>query len=129
MSNVLLDTHAFYWWVSAPELIDKRAKGAITRAQRVLVSDASLWELVIKEATRYPIIGSDDVAGWFRDALRRTGFEPLAITREHIGAAQRLPVHHRDPFDRLLVAQAQLERCALVSRDQVLTAYDVPVIW
>lgn len=93
------------------------------------MSLVSLWEIVIKESTGHPMVGTDDASRWFADALAATDFSVVPIEARHLGAVQRLPLHHRDPFDRLLVAQAVAERRTIVSRDEQLALYDTSVIW
>jgi PIN domain nuclease of toxin-antitoxin system len=89
----------------------------------VVVSAVSVWEAEIKVELGKLRVGFD-----LEQAPVTHGFEPLAITFAHAVAAARLPVHHRDPFDRMLVAQAQLEDLTLVTRDPVFGGYDVPLL-
>lgn len=88
----------------------------------------AFWEIIIKESTRRPMIGNDDVQGWFLRAMRRSGFHLLAIRTSHVGAIQGLPLHHGDPFDRLLVAQATVEDVPVVTADTKIDLYDIEVI-
>lgn len=129
MTRLLLDTHALVWLARdlgrvPPGLIDQ-----INGADDVFVSAISLWEIVIKDVGRQPMVGAPDAQRWFAEAMASTGFSLLAIELSHIAAIQHLPMHHRDPFDRLLVAQASVEGLTLVSRDRQLGLYDVSVIW
>lgn len=93
------------------------------------VSLITLWEIIVKGSTRRPIIRDDDAQGWFLEALKGTGHRLLAIRTRHVGAIQGLPLHHGDPFDRLLVAQATTEEVPIVTADAVISRYDVEVIW
>ena len=93
------------------------------QADGVLVSAATIWELEIKRSLRR-LNAPEDLAG----ALVRAGYAPLPITFDHALAAARLPLHHRDPFDRMLVAQALLEGLTLATADASLGAYDVPLV-
>ena len=129
MSDVLLDTHALFWWVESPHRLSDRADREIASAPEVYVSHVAMWELVIKQATRHPLLATNDVHGWFREAVRRSGFRVLPIELDHIGAVGRLPPHHGDPFDRLLVAQAMVEQLRIVSGDRRLAAYELDVVW
>lgn len=90
----------------------------------VLVSTASLWEIAIKAA-----LGKLDVPDDFPAQVEQLGFHPLSVTADHAWLVRRLPHHHRDPFDRLLIAQAQIERLPIVTADTAFDAYDVAVVW
>ena len=127
--RLLLDTHTFVWWAKGSEQLPVATIEAIRVAKDVAVSLVSLWEIVLKESTKNPMIGTDDAYRWFADAVAQTDFTTLGIEARHIGAVQHLPLHHRDPFDRLLVAQAQDERRNIVSRDGQLPAHDLVVSW
>src|SRR5688500_1887402 len=107
--DVLLDTHTFLWWDSGklPRAVVRRVQGA----GEVYVSAASAWEVAIKAA-----LGKIDVRGTFAQAVADYGFTPLPISLEHGDSVRLLPAHHRDPFDRMLVAQARIEGLALVTR-------------
>ena len=94
----------------------------------VRVSLASLWELAIKTGLRRLTLPAD-LLGFFRRQLMLTGFEMLPIELEHVVAVRDLPLYHRDPFDRLLIAQSRLEGLSLVSRDRHLEAYGVQLVW
>jgi PIN domain nuclease of toxin-antitoxin system len=96
----------------------------VQRADEVFVSAASAWEVAIKSS-----IGKLVAKAPLAEAIADYGFEPLAITMAHADAVRSLPNHHRDPFDRLLVAQAQLEGLAIVSRDPMFLAYQVHIVW
>lgn len=126
---LLLDTHALLWW-----LLDSPELSAIARAaiaspdQRVLVSAASAWEL----ATKFRIgtlPEAEDIVTNLPQYLRKQRFEVLPISVEHALAAGQLPGLHRDPFDRMLIAQAQIERAAVVTVDGVFGEYGVVVCW
>jgi PIN domain nuclease of toxin-antitoxin system len=119
--RLLLDTYVVVWWfLDLTDRIGPRGVRAIEDADEVLVSVASVWEMEIKRA-----IGKLDVPEDVMGALRGSGFSPLRIELEHAVNAGRLPMHHRDPFDCMLVAQANLERVPLVTADAKLLEYDV----
>lgn len=122
--RLLLDTQAVVWWLEDDERLSSRAGEAISQAgQEAVVSAASIWELSIKRAAgRY---SGDDLLGPAQSA----GFTILAVEGEHAKLAGELPAHHRDPFDRMLVAQALIEDRVLVSSDALLPRYRVPVLW
>ena len=122
--KLLLDTHTFLWWLSSPNLLSQSAKLAIADpANEVCVSVITLWEIAIKRAIgklQAPVDLQSDVA--------RVGFQLLSLTVNHVVATERLPMYHRDPFDRMLIAQAQLEGATLVTRDPLISQYGVPLI-
>lgn len=122
--KLLLDTHTFLWWLSSPDKLAQSAALALADpANEVHVSVITLWEIAIKRVIgklQAPIDLQADVAG--------AGFQLLAMTVDHIVATEHLPLHHRDPFDRMLIAQAQLEGCTLVTRDPNFPLYNLPLI-
>ena len=120
--RLLLDTHAFVWWDN--DALPRAVRDRIQSADAVYVSAVSAWEVAIKTA-----LGKITARAAFADAIDDYGFDPLPITVAHADAVRALPPHHRDPFDRLLVVQAQIEDLTLVSRDPVMRLYRVPVVW
>jgi PIN domain nuclease of toxin-antitoxin system len=123
--KLILDTHAALWWLSGDEQFGVAAEEQITDAtNQVLLSAAVVWEVAIKRSLG-KFEAPDDLAATFAAG----GAQPLPIGLEHAAAVEQLPWHHHDPFDRLLVAQATVERAALISADDALRAYDVRVIW
>ena len=119
--NLLLDTHAFIWWIDAGRPLASEAQEAIADPGAIVaVSAASAWEIAIKRAT-----GKLDAPAGLADEITVHGFVPLPITVQHTEAAGDLPLHHRDPFDRLIIAQARAEGLRVVTRDPAFTAYDV----
>lgn len=121
--NLLLDTHALLWWL-ADEQLDAGARAAIEDPENVVwVSAASVWEIAIKRSLGKLRTGADLLG-----AVEWSGFERLPIAMDHAEAAGALPPHHRDPFDRMLVAQAQLLDLAIVTRDAAFDAYDVELL-
>jgi PIN domain nuclease of toxin-antitoxin system len=119
----LLDTHAVLWAIADPDRLSADARARMEApSSTVLVSAASAWEIGIKRA-----LGKLDFEGALHTHLPRLRFQPLPISLAHATLAGDLPMVHRDPFDRLLVAQAMLEGATLISRDAALAAYDVEV--
>jgi PIN domain nuclease of toxin-antitoxin system len=124
---VLLDTHAFLWWVTDDRRLTKRAKRAIG-ATTCLLSVASCWEMAIKASLgKLTVPGAVD--RFVQEQLEVNGFNLLPITLEHTGRVAALPFHHRDPFDRLLAAQALTEDLPVVSADPVFRRYGVTRLW
>ena len=122
----LLDTQLLIWMAFAPEQLPSTLIPDLEdRQQRFLVSVVSLWEVAIKRSLNRPDFQFDAAA--LRQQLQREGFEELPIRAEHCLAVQHLPWHHRDPFDRLLIAQAQQEQIQLLSCDQSLNQYGASV--
>ncbi len=120
--RLLLDTHALLWWL-ADEPLHAVAKEQIADAPVVAVSAVSVWEVGIKVA-----IGKLEVEVPFTPFIRQARFTLLSVTAEHADAAAALPPHHRDPFDRMLIAQAAAEDFTIVTRDQRLRDYDVRIL-
>ena len=121
--RLLLDTHAFLWLITGDARLPATTRSLIDAAESVLLSVASVWEAEIKRAA-----GHLDVPP-VADAAERVDVSLLAITGAHATAAAQLPLHHRDPFDRMLVAQARVESLVLVSKDTALRRYGVAVAW
>jgi PIN domain nuclease of toxin-antitoxin system len=123
--KLILDTHAALWWLSDDPRLGAEATRQIgDDTNLVLLSAAVMWEVAIKRS-----LGRLDVPDGFAPTLLGAGVQPLAVTVDHAAAVEGLPWHHRDPFDRLLVAQTIVEGATLVSRDEPLRHYGVPVIW
>ncbi|MCP4361772.1 MAG: type II toxin-antitoxin system VapC family toxin [Chloroflexi bacterium] len=123
--NLLLDTHAFLWAIDDNPKLSQRARAAIVDGNNVVfVSAATAWEISIKKG-----IGKLKVPqGDYLEELRLHRFTPLNITTEHALAIDGLPHHHKDPFDRMLVAQAKVENLTLVTHDPKLKAYTVKIL-
>jgi PIN domain nuclease of toxin-antitoxin system len=121
--RLLLDTHVLIWWSVGESLAPAAAEAIRSPENEVRVSVASIWEAEIKAATGKLRLTADLEA-----EPAEHGFKSLEITARHAVAAARLPRHHNDPFDRMLVAQAQLEGLTLVTRDPVFDSYAVAVL-
>ncbi|MFN2496190.1 MAG: type II toxin-antitoxin system VapC family toxin [Pseudonocardiaceae bacterium] len=122
--RLLLDSHVVLWSLHRPERLSTEAATAITDpVNSVDVSVASLWELSIKQS-----IGKLTVDGDLREHLVRQRFSELPVLGVHALAVRDLPWHHRDPFDRLLIAQARCEGLTLVTADSAMSAYEVPIM-
>jgi PIN domain nuclease of toxin-antitoxin system len=118
VTRILLDTQLVLWAVGGNRRLPREARRLIDRSE-VFVSAASIWEMAIKSA-----LGKLDAdATAVNEALTPSGFEALDVSGEHAAYVARLPPHHRDPFDRLLVAQSVLEALTLVTSDAQLSAY------
>lgn len=126
---ILLDTHAFLWWVDDSDRLPKRARAAIGRPdQSCYVSLASCWEIAIKVSLGKLTITAS-LERFLTEQMALNGIEPLPITIGHVVRVASLPFHHRDPFDRLLAAQAIDEDLTIVSADPMFKKYGVRRIW
>jgi PIN domain nuclease of toxin-antitoxin system len=126
--TLLLDSQALLWWRAGSRKLGPRARAAISQdAFGVLVSAASAWELAIKSATGKLTL-REPVERWLPAALDGSGFDTLPVTLAHALAVTSLPLHHADPFDRLLIAQAQLENLTIVTADSAFEEYDVKLL-
>jgi len=127
--NVLLDTHTFLWFVWDDAQLSQTAKDAITDPNnRKLVSVASIWEIAIKISLQKLDLGMPYLP-FMRSQMAINLFEILPLTLEHGAEISRLPFHHRDPFDRLMIAQSMSERIPIVSADSAFDAYSIKRIW
>jgi PIN domain nuclease of toxin-antitoxin system len=119
--NLLLDTYALLWWLDDNPTLSAEARAAIADGRNTaFVSAASIWEIRIKQG-----LGKLKLPNNFRKVLDGQPFENLPITTEHAHRVATLPAHHRDPFDRMLVAQAMTERLTIVTRDPEIPRYRV----
>ena len=122
--NLLLDTHVLLWWLGDDPALSKKAGGAIADGSNlVFVSAATVWEIRIKVS-----IGKLSIPDDFGEVLLRQALEEMPVTWKHAEALAGLPWHHRDPFDRMLVAQAKVEGLTLATRDAHLRKYRIPII-
>lgn len=118
--RVLLDTHILLWWLADDRKLARNARDIIANpGNDILVSSASAWEITIKAGLRRIEIELDDI----EDAIAKNGFVTLPIGIRHALTAGRLPAIHRDPFDRMLVAQASVEELRLLTHDRVFERY------
>ncbi len=129
MKPTLIDTECWLWWHLAPERLGASALALLEeRRSPLLLSAASSWEIAIKVALgKLELPAAPD--GFVPEQLAEDGIDPLAIEHAHALHVARLPPHHNDPFDRLLIAQAQLERCAFLTADAQLVDYEVDFVW
>lgn len=127
--RVLLDTHALLWAVTGDPKLPKQAQSILASFENeVFVSAASAWEIATKHRLgRLP--GAESLAADIAGHIERLGFHALPITLEHAERAGRLPGPHRDPFDRMLIAQSQAENLPLISIERVFDAYGIERIW
>jgi PIN domain nuclease of toxin-antitoxin system len=125
----LLDTHALLWSFNGSTSLSPRARGLIEdSSNEILVSAASAWEIVTKiRLGKLPT--GEELIGDLNRYLAQLQYEALPISLEHAVRAGRLPGEHRDPFDRMLVAQAQIENLAIISNDRIFDTYRVHRIW
>lgn len=120
--SLLLDTHVVLWWLTDDPTLAAELKDRLDHEPDVYVSAATIWEVAIKQSLGK--LKPDDLP----ERIRDSGFRHLNITADHSIAAARLPLLHRDPFDRMLIAQARAEQLTLVTRDPEIARYDLHVL-
>ena len=127
--KLLLDTHAFIWWDSEPAKLSPQVQALCqNRANSLLFSVASVWEMQIKlQLGKLKL--TLPLGELIKNQQQTNNLEILPVTLAHVLALPTPPAHHKDPFDRLLIAQANVEKAALVSNDPVFTRYSVQVVW
>ena len=127
--KLLLDTHAFIWWFNEPEKLSTKALAILTdRGHEVFLSVVSVWEMQIKmQAGKLKL--AIPLRQLVREQVQTNGLRLLPVVLKHVLTLDSLPAHHKDPFDRLLVAQANVEGVFLVSSDPVFSSYPVKLLW
>jgi PIN domain nuclease of toxin-antitoxin system len=127
MMRLLLDSCAFYWWDRGTDITDV-ARHAIENADETFVSAASAWEIMTKwRSGKQPEFAG--LASTFVKVIEAHGFNQLPINVEHALQAASLPLHHRDPFDRIMIAQSLMENIVIITPDEVFDQYGVKRIW
>lgn len=121
--RILLDSHVALWWLEDNDSLGERSRKVIEQADEAFFSAVTPWELGIKRE-----LGKLTTPDGLADALVSGGFIPLGISVQHAERAPMLPLHHRDPFDRMLIAQAQLEALTLITADGSFDPYEVEVL-
>ena len=122
--NLLLDTHVLIWSLeNHPGLSDAAREAIIDGENLVFISAVSVWEISVKQA-----MGKLHVPDNLIEEIQIHRFTPLEINLQHAHLAGRLPAIHKDPFDRMLIAQSMLEKLTIVTRDQIMSQYDIPVL-
>lgn len=127
--RLLLDTQCWLWWFAQPERLSEEAIAQITEETNELwFSVASIWEIGIKVAIgKLPL--PEPIDQYISSRMIQLGVRALEITAPHALRAATLPLHHRDPFDRMLIAQAQAEKMTIISADSMFHQYDVSLLW
>lgn len=127
--NVLLDVHAFLWWILADPQLSHQASAILSdNKNQLFMSTGSVWEIIIKtQIGKLPL--PPDPIRFVREQLAVNAIHTLPISLEHVLQVYTLPLHHKDPFDRILVAQSQVEQMPILTADPLITAYGIPVIW
>lgn len=122
--RLLLDTHILLWWLADSPKLKKKSREIISDENNIiLISAVTAWEIAIKKA-----LGKLDAPENLNEVIERSQFEPLNISIVHATQAGKLPKHHEDPFDRMLIAQAIEEQLTVMSHDEQFTQYDVALI-
>ena len=127
--RLLVDTHALAWWYLEDSRLSATARAALLNEEgEVLISPISAWEIATKyRSGKWP--EASELAAEFRDLVNADGFGRLPLTEAHALRAGRYPQPHRDPFDRMLAAQCEIEGLTLVTRDPVFSAFHCPTLW
>lgn len=127
--RLLLDTHCWLWYLLSPPKLNQVSRQLLQDPeQEIYLSAASVWEIVIKYdlgQLELPLAPTE----YIPKRLEALGHKSLPISQEHVLHIEKLPLHHKDPFDRVLIAQAQVEGLQLVTADEILKRYDVSMIW
>ena len=127
--KVLIDTHVFLWILVSPKKLSSRARSIIESGDNhVLLSTASLWEIAIKEQVGKLSLPNPPER-YLRRRIAESDIEMLPVSAQHALRLFSLPVHHKDPFDRIIVAQSQEEDIAIITADAVMRRYEIEVIW
>lgn len=127
--KALLDTHTFLWWITEDPRLSSRAREIISDGENILyLSAASCWEMAIK-ARLGKLEMPANITSFITDQMAINAITPLAVEISHALHVYTLPNHHRDPFDRLLVAQAQIENLPILTADPQIARYAVKIIW
>lgn len=127
--QVLLDTHSFLWWIGDDHQLSDKARSTIEdSSNQIFLSAASGWEIAIKtQLGKLTLPHSPEV--FVSEQLQLNGFQPLSVSLSHSLHTASLPAIHRDPFDRILVAQSQVEKMAIITSDPLIQRYKVNTIW
>lgn len=125
----ILDTHTFLWWITDSQLLSQTARDIISDGNSELFwSAASSWEVAMKyKLGRLPLPEAPEL--FIPIELAKNRIESLPIINKHSFKAGQLPIHHRDPFDRMLIAQAQVENMEIISNDHQISLYDINTAW
>ena len=126
---MLFRSHALYWFAEDDAKMPPRVKDIIENEQtEVWVSVVSIWEMAIKAANgKLELATQPDI--YFADVLKKNGFSLLNVTYKHVILAAKLPLHHKDPFDRLIIAQSLVEQMPVISVDEIFDSYGITRIW
>jgi len=126
----LVDTHVFLWWITDSPRLSEQARDIVGNSEnRLFFSTASGWEIAIKAGLGKIIFKTDNLFNFINEQLEINSFTPLPVQMNHALHVNKLPHLHRDPFDRMLVAQAQLENLPIVTGDRQIAKYYVETIW
>jgi PIN domain nuclease of toxin-antitoxin system len=127
--RVLIDTHIFIWYIQNSERLPSSIATYINDGRNdILLSIASVWEMAIKQSTGKLNLGLP-YASFIAEQMRLNSMELLPLRLDHLEVVTTMPFHHRDPFDRILIAQAMLENIGIVSADSIFSSYPVQRIW
>ncbi|MCA9979835.1 MAG: type II toxin-antitoxin system VapC family toxin [Anaerolineales bacterium] len=126
--SYLLDTHTFLWWATNPARLSSTCQQLLTENETILLSVVTIWELQIKIQTGKLRLALP-LAQLVQEQIEQNNLQLLPVHLGHVLALEQFPLHHRDPFDRLLAAQTQVEQATLLTADTAFSAYNVPTLW
>jgi PIN domain nuclease of toxin-antitoxin system len=127
--RILFDTHVFLWAISSDSRLSLKASATFADTEtEALLSVATIWEILVK-TQRGKLPFPNPAGPYLRDQIQRTSMSILPVALEHVLRIEKLPMHHRDPFDRILIAQAIAESVPIVTADRQFARYDVETIW
>ena len=127
--RLLLDTHIFLWWVYDDPKLTQLSRSLIENTENIkYISAVTAWELAIKSG-QGKLKLNQSAGDFYNKYVEQNGFEVMHLSLCHLFAVENLPLHHKDPFDRLLIAQAQIEKLTIVSANTALDAYDIERVW
>ncbi len=122
--NLFLDTHVLLWWLDDNPTLSEKARNAISDPNNLIIlSSVVILEIRIKQA-----LGKLEIVPDFYQVIKNQGFELLSITSDHAFAVGDLPMHHRDPFDRMIISQAKLEGLTVMTHDNIFKKYDISIL-
>lgn len=122
--NLILDTHIILWWLDNNEKLPEKYFRLITDSNNIcFISSAVIWEISIKSG-----LGKLEIPGNFTEILQQEGFSELPVSWEHAAMVRQLPFHHKDPFDRLIIAQTIIEDFTLLTVDKIIPEYGVKIL-
>ena len=128
--SYIMDTHVFLWTMVEPEKLSRLAARIIESDQdELFLSSVVVWEIVIKREIGKIVFQKDNLYNFIHHTIETNRFTPLPVTIAHAVELENLPAVHRDPFDRMLISQARVEKVPLITSDRTISKYDISIVW